>query len=60
MAPIMTPDQISTNIWATRYAQQAAELVAVLTALNVAQERIKALEATKSADVIPMKKDGES
>ena len=58
----MTPEEIRNNIWANRYAQQAAELVSVLVDLNVAQQRIKALEAAaapKSAEVIPIKKDGE-
>ena len=43
----MTPEEIRNNIWATKYAQQAAELVSVLVDLNVAQQRIKALEEDK-------------
>ena len=42
-----TPEEIKNTIWATKYAQQAAELVSVLVDLNVAQQRIKALEEVK-------------
>ncbi len=47
----MTTDELRNNIWASKYAQQAAELVAVLTELNVANQRVKALEeAAQKAD----------
>ena len=58
----MTPDEIRNQIWVQKFAVQAAELVAVLTDLNVAQQRIKALEeaaAPKKADVLPIKKESE-
>ena len=58
----MTPEQIAREIAAQRYGQLMMELVAVLTDLNIAQQRIKALEEQLkappvSADVIPIKKE---
>lgn len=53
----MTVDELRNQIWAVRVAQKEAEIVSLLTDLNVAQQRIKALEeAMKLTSKDPLKK----
>ena len=50
----MTVEELRNNIWSARVAQKEAEIVSLLTDLNIAQQRINELEAAmKNANTAP-------
>lgn len=58
----MTPEEIARNVVSQKYGQLMLELVSALTDLNIAQQRIKALEEAaktppKPAEVVPIRKE---